>query len=81
MLRAFNAREGITRDRDTLPKRLYDEPLQDGASAGFTVDRARNVEAIETYYRLAGWDPETGNPPRETLEELDLAWVADELGI
>jgi aldehyde:ferredoxin oxidoreductase len=81
MLRAFNAREGITRDQDTLPKRLYDEPLQDGASAGSTVDRARNDEAIETYYRLAGWDPETGNPPRETLEELDLGWVADELGV
>ncbi|MFV9672951.1 MAG: aldehyde ferredoxin oxidoreductase C-terminal domain-containing protein, partial [Acidimicrobiia bacterium] len=79
LLRAFNAREGITRDRDTLPKRLYDDPLQDGASAGATMDRETIAGAIEMYYRLAGWDPETGNPPRETLEELDLGWVADEL--
>jgi aldehyde:ferredoxin oxidoreductase len=39
------------------------------------------AEALETYYRLAGWDLATGNPPRETLEDLDLTWVADELAI
>lgn len=81
LMRAFNAREGMTRDQDTLPKRLYDDPLQDGASAGATLDRETIAGAIETYYRLAGWDPETGNPPRETLEELDLGWVADKLAI
>lgn len=81
LLRAFNAREGMTREQDTLPKRLYDDPLQDGPSAGATVDRATIAEAIDTYYRLAGWDPETGNPGRETLEELDLGWVADELAL
>ena len=81
LMRAFNAREGLTREQDTLPKRLYDEPLEDGASAGATVDRERLAEAIETYYRLAGWDPETGNPGRGTLEELDLGWVADELKV
>ncbi len=81
LLRAFNAREGMTREQDTLPKRLYDDPLQDGPSAGATVDRATIAEAIDTYYRLAGWDPVTGNPGRETLEELDLGWVADELAL
>ena len=81
LLRAFNAREGIARERDTLPKRLYEDPLEDGPNAGATLDRDAIAEAIQTYYRLAGWDPETGNPPRETLEELDLAWVADELGV
>ncbi|MEA2024977.1 MAG: aldehyde ferredoxin oxidoreductase family protein, partial [Actinomycetota bacterium] len=81
MLRAFNAREGITREQDTLPKRLYDDPLEDGPSAGATMDRQTIAAALETYYRLAGWDPETGNPPRETLEELDLGWVADKLKI
>jgi aldehyde:ferredoxin oxidoreductase len=81
LMRAFNAREGISRDDDTLPKRLYDDPLQDGASAGATMDREAISEALDTYYRLAGWDLETGNPPRGTLEELDLGWVADELGV
>ena len=81
LLRAFNAREGITRERDTLPKRLYDDPIEDGPSRGRTLDRETITEALETYYRLAGWDPETGNPPRSLLEDLDLAWVADEIGV
>ena len=29
--RAFNAREGFTREQDTLPRRFFDEPLQGGA--------------------------------------------------
>ncbi len=81
LLRAFNAREGITRERDTLPKRLYDDPIEDGPSRGRTLDRDTITEALDTYYRLAGWDPETGNPPRTLLEDLDLAWVADEIGV
>jgi len=81
LLRAFNAREGITRERDTLPKRLYDDPIEDGPSRGRTLDRDTITEALNTYYRLAGWDPETGNPPRTLLEDLDLAWVADEIGV
>ncbi|MEN8235858.1 MAG: aldehyde ferredoxin oxidoreductase family protein [Actinomycetota bacterium] len=81
LLRAFNAREGITREKDTLPKRLYDLPLEDGPSAGQTMDRDKVAQAIETYYRLAGWDAESGNPTRETLESIDLGWVADEIGV
>ena len=80
MLRAFNAREGITRERDTLPKRLF-EPLVGGPSDGKVVDRDEFEAALEMYYEQAGWDPVTGNPPRETLENLDLGWVADELGV
>ncbi len=79
LLRAFNAREGMTREQDTLPKRLFDEPLSGGRSDGVAVDRALFDEAIEMYYDMAGWDPVTGNPTRETLEGLELGWVADEL--
>ena len=80
LLRAFNAREGITRDRDTLPKRLF-EPLQGGPSDGKFIDRAEFEAALEMYYEQAGWDPVTGNPPRSTLESLDLGWVADALEV
>lgn len=80
MLRAFNAREGITRERDTLPKRLF-EPLAGGPSDGKVVDRAEFEAALETYYEMAGWDPVTGNPPRSTLEPLGLGWIADKLGV
>jgi aldehyde:ferredoxin oxidoreductase len=80
LLRAFNAREGITRERDTLPKRLF-EALDGGPSNGQAVDRAEFEAALEMYYQQAGWDPITGNPPRQTLENLDLGWIADELGV
>ncbi len=81
MLRAFNAREGITRESDTLPRRLFDEPLVGGMSDGVAVDEAEFNEALDEYYRQAGWDPGTGNPTRETLEGLDLAWIAEEIGL
>lgn len=79
LLRAFNAREGITREQDTLPGRLFDEPLQGGRTDGVVYDRDAFELALETYYEMAGWDPATGNPTRHTLEGLDLGWVADEL--
>ncbi len=80
MQRACNAREGFTREQDTLPRRFFDEPLQGGASDGFFVPEADWEAAREAYYRLAGWDPVSGNPTRATLEGLGLAWVADALG-
>ena len=81
LLRAFNAREGLTRNDDTLPRRLFDEPLQGGASDGGFIDEAEFDAARDEYYRQAGWDPETGNPTRPVLEALDLEWVADLIGV
>jgi len=80
MLRAFNAREGITREADTLPKRLF-EPLLGGPTDGQAVDRAELEAALAIYYEMAGWDPVTGNPTRVTLESLELGWMADELDL
>jgi aldehyde:ferredoxin oxidoreductase len=80
MQRAFNAREGFTKEQDTLPARFFDQPLQGGASDGTTVERAEWEAARDSYYRQAEWDPATGNPTRDTLEKLDLAWVADAVG-
>jgi aldehyde:ferredoxin oxidoreductase len=78
MLRAFNAREGITRERDTLPKRLF-EPLEGGPTNGMVFDRERFEAALEMYYEMAGWDPVTGNPTPETLDQLGLGWLEEEL--
>ena len=78
MLRAFNAREGITRERDTLPKRLF-EPLTGGPTDGRVFDRERFEAALEMYYEMAGWDPVTGNPTPETLDRLGLGWLEEEL--
>jgi aldehyde:ferredoxin oxidoreductase len=80
LLRAYNAREGFTRAEDTLPRRLFDDPLEGGLSDGMTVDEHDWSEALDEYHRQAGWDLETGAPTRETLEGLGLGWVAEEIG-
>jgi aldehyde:ferredoxin oxidoreductase len=69
LLRAFNAREGFTRADDRLPERVF-EPLIGGDKAGQATDREQWVRALENYYRLVGWDVETGNPTRIKLAEL-----------
>jgi aldehyde:ferredoxin oxidoreductase len=76
MLRAFNAREGAGRDHDTLPKRLFDQPLKGGASDGVSVTRAELEAALDEYYQLCGWDNASGMPTRAKLQELGLDWMA-----
>ncbi len=76
MLRAFNAREGAGRDQDTLPKRLFDEPLKGGASDGISVTRKELEAALDVYYEMCGWDVSTGKPTPAKLEELGLGWMA-----
>jgi len=36
---------------------------------------------LDEYYLLRGWDPETGRPKKEKLEELGLGWTRDSLGV
>lgn len=76
MLRAFNAREGVGREQDTLPKRIYDEPLKGGASDGVAVTHQEVAEALDIYYEMCGWDVATGKPTKATLEKLGLGWMA-----
>ncbi len=75
MLRAFNAREGVGRERDTLPKRVYDEPLKGGASDGVAVTREEVEKALDMYYEMCGWDVSTGKPTAAKLQELGLGWM------
>ena len=68
--RLFNARCGITRKDDSLPRRLTHEKAPIGPSAGEVVELDH---MLDDYYRERGWDPETGLPKEETLERLGLA--------
>jgi aldehyde:ferredoxin oxidoreductase len=78
MMRAFNSREGLTREHDVLPPKLA-RPREGGPSDGVFVDPADLEEAKDTYYAMCGWDNQ-GIPTRGKLEELSLGWVADEIG-
>ena len=62
-----------------LGEKLF-KPLKGGVTEGVALDRAQLAEGLAEYYRQAGWDAESGNPTRETLERLDIGWVADRLG-
>jgi len=81
MMRAFNAREGIGREADTLPKKFFEVPLKGGPSDGYVINQDEWQRAVETYYAMCGWDPQTGYPTRIRLEALGIGWVADELGL
>ncbi|MCP4535576.1 MAG: aldehyde ferredoxin oxidoreductase family protein [Chloroflexi bacterium] len=69
--RQFIAREGITRQHDTLPKRFLEEPLPEGS--GPSTGSVLELEPmLDEYYRARGWDMETGLPTKEKLKELGL---------
>ena len=67
--RVFNAREGMGRKDDILPVRFTEQPLKRGASEGLV---ARAAEMLDEYYKLRGWNPKTGWPSKEKLDELSL---------
>ena len=71
--RLFNAREGISRKDDNLPARFTDEPMPEGPGKGQVVDLE---SMLNDYYRLRGWDMETGLPTKETIRRLSLEWTA-----
>ncbi len=67
--RLFNNRAGLGRKDDTLPPRMLQEPLTEGASKGHVVPLE---ELLADYYTQRGWDAE-GRPTREKLADLGLA--------
>jgi aldehyde:ferredoxin oxidoreductase len=79
LLRAFNAREGIGKDRDVLPKKLFRPLAGKGPTAGVALTAEEFERARESYYRLAGCDPATGYPTRAKLAALGLDWVAEQI--
>jgi aldehyde:ferredoxin oxidoreductase len=66
--RMYNLREGFTQADDTLPKRLLEEPMPAGPSAGWTV---KLEPMLKEYYQFRGWD-KTGVPTPARLKKLGL---------
>ena len=74
MMRLFNEKLGFSRSDDTVPKKAF-LPIEysEGEVAQLTEEGFQM--GLDTYYELAGWDKETGNPKPETKKGLDLEWV------
>jgi aldehyde:ferredoxin oxidoreductase len=76
LMRAFNAREGIDRKADKLPKKFYKALQGEGPTAGIALTHDEIESALDCYYQLAEWTND-GIPTKAKLEKLDLAWAAE----
>ncbi len=72
--RIIQCREGVRRKDDTLPERFLKEPAPVGPAKGMVVPLER---MLDEYYRLRGWDVDTGVPTPEKLKELGLDKAAE----
>ncbi|MEZ4510997.1 MAG: aldehyde ferredoxin oxidoreductase family protein [Chloroflexota bacterium] len=81
LMRAYNAREGLQRDKDTLPKKLFNVALEGGRSDGIKLEDAELQAGMDMYFEQAGWDVTTGVPTRQALVDAGLAWVADDMAL
>jgi aldehyde:ferredoxin oxidoreductase len=79
MPRAFNAREGLRRDQDSLPGRLLMDPLPDGPAQGMVFSHSSLEEMKDVYYEMRGWDLTTGIPTPAKLRQLDLDYLVSQL--
>jgi aldehyde:ferredoxin oxidoreductase len=76
--RAFEAREGITRQDDSMPSKYFTDSLP-GRFPDARLDQALFEKMKSEYYEIMGWDVATGTPTRQTLEQLNMQDVADDL--
>lgn len=78
LFRVFNAREGLKRNADKLPKKFFKELKGTGPTAGFALTHEEVESALDTYYKMAGWTND-GVPTAETLKKHDIEWAAEYL--
>ena len=68
MKRLISCKLGLTRKDDYLPK-IITQPLSMGSTKGIELNLEEN---LKTYYKLRGWDWETGKPSEKKMKELGL---------
>jgi aldehyde:ferredoxin oxidoreductase len=72
LTRMFNIREGMSREDDRLPPRLW-EPQTHGPREGMRsfMNKEDLQAGLQKYYELLGWDKE-GIPTEESKKRLGL---------
>jgi len=80
LFRVFNAREGLGRKDDKLPKKFFKQLTGTGPTAGFALTHEEIDSAIDHYYKLAGWTSD-GAPTPDTLKKHDIEWAAEYLPV
>ncbi|MBD3354038.1 MAG: hypothetical protein GF364_21330 [Candidatus Lokiarchaeota archaeon] len=79
--KCFNIREGWTRADDHPPRKFFEVAHTRGPNKGVTLQEEGFQELLSAYYKVRGWDPETGIPTKEKLKELGLDFVIPDLGL
>ncbi|MCL5807615.1 MAG: hypothetical protein M1418_03500 [Deltaproteobacteria bacterium] len=77
LMRAFNLRHGVGADLETPSPRWGSTPV-DGPAKGISIAPHWDT-MLDNYYRLMGWDRQTGKPLPETLRALELDSVVADL--
>lgn len=80
LFRTFNAREGLNRNADKLPKKFFKALKGAGPTAGIALTQSEVDLALDNYYKFAGWTSD-GIPTRETLKKHDIEWAAEYLPV
>jgi len=70
MARLFNLKQGVLKDQDTLPDRMF-EPLKNGAQKGTAINKNEFKKGLEIYYEMMGWNKD-GVPTLGKLAELGI---------
>jgi aldehyde:ferredoxin oxidoreductase len=76
MMRLFNAREGLDRRHDKLPRKFFKTLQGTGPTFGVALDEAEFEHVLDVYYQLMGWTP-TGIPVPTKLVDLGIEWMSD----
>jgi aldehyde:ferredoxin oxidoreductase len=78
--KAFNSlHTGMARKDDQPPERFRRESVRSGPHKGVRAGGPSFDRMLDEYYRLWGWDIETGLQTRTCLERLGLTEIADKL--
>jgi aldehyde:ferredoxin oxidoreductase len=77
--KAFNIREGASREDDQIPERLLRESLETRSGIYPPANSHEFNTLLDEYYECHGWEGKTGVPTKKKLDELGLESVAREL--
>jgi aldehyde:ferredoxin oxidoreductase len=76
MMRLFNARDGLDRKQDKLPKKFFKALQGTGPTAGFALDETEFEKVLDLYFQIVGWTPQ-GVPTPAKLVDLGIEWATD----
>lgn len=80
VMRALHVRQGRNRKHDESAIPYFEQPANWPDEPGpQTIDVNKFLDLLDRFYKLRGWDKDTGCPTRAKLEALGLKDIADGL--